>query len=143
MIIKLIPQQIPMFWEAIKYTVKMADEVDDKHIGSYSNELLHALLNEKAQCFVRLSNERVLEALLITRIMENKQTNERYLYAQALYSWQVKPMGQWAEDFEQVLKFARKAGCKYVHCQSRNPRMWEIYKNIGLSEDSRHYTVQI
>jgi hypothetical protein len=143
MVIKLIPHQIPMFWDAIKFSVKSANEIDDKDFQSYCNELLQALLNEKAQCFVRLSETRVLEALLITRVMENKQTGNTYLFAQSLYSWQIKPMSQWEGDFKFVLDFAKNAGCKSVSCQSRNPRMWEIYERIGMTETSRTYTINI
>jgi hypothetical protein len=143
MIIKLIPKQIPAFWEAIKFTVKNANEVEDRHFQQYCNELLQALLNEKAQCFARLSDERVLEALLITRIQENKQTGERFLYAQSLYSWQVKPLNQWEGDFKFVIDFAKASGCQYISCQSINPRMWEIYERIGLRELQRTFILNI
>ena len=73
MIIKIVSKQIPYFWNAIKYTVKEAGEVNEKDFQPYCNELLQALLSDKAQCFVRLDDKRILEAVLITRIMENRQ----------------------------------------------------------------------
>lgn len=143
MVIKLLSVQIPNFWEAIKLAVVKADEVDEKDQQSYLNELLHALLNDKAQCFVRLDDERKLIGILITRIMENKQSGEQYLFLQVLYSWQFQKPETWLKEFEIVKDFAKSTNCKYLSCTSNNKRAWEIYASIGLTEQSRQYTYRL
>lgn len=143
MVIRLIPKQVPQFWESIKYAVKNADCDEGTDFPAYCNELLHSLLNEKAQCFVRLDEERKLIGVLVTRIMENKQTGEQYLYLQALYSWQFQRPEVWLKEFEILKDFAKSTNCKYLSCTSSNKRAWEIYASIGLTEQSRQYTYRL
>ncbi len=143
MFIKLLPTDIPRYWDAIKYSCKVADEVDDKDFLPYTNELLHALLSDSAQCFVRLSDDRMLEGLAITRILFNKQTDERYLYFQSVYSWQYRPEAIWEEDLEFVKRFARQTKCSYIGAISRVKRMQELLTNVGFEETTRVYAIRI
>src|SRR5574343_1264333 len=139
MIIKLLSTQIPVFWEAIKFTVKEADEVDEKDLQPYLNELLHSLLNDTAQCFVRLDDERRLTALLISRIMADKVTGEKYLFLQCLYSWQKQPDTVWTQETDFVKKFAESVGCKYLSFTSRNEAMFKLGEKIGFEEKYRTF----
>lgn len=143
MIVKLLAPQIPTFWETIKYAVKHADGVKDRELPSYLTELLHALLNDKAQCWVRLSDKRELYALCITRIMHNPQRDEKYLYVQALYSWQPQQDEIWQRDWGFIKSFAAKEQCKYIGCMSSNRRAFEIYEALGMEEQARIFSVEI
>lgn len=143
MIIKVLSSQIPSFWDAIKFTVQQADEVDDKDLQPYLNELLHALLNDTAQCFVHLDENRVLTALLVSRIMVDKITGEKYLFLQSLYSWQRQPDSVWVQDTDFVRQFARNAGCKYLSFTSRNEAMFNLGEKIGFREKCRTFDCRI
>jgi len=83
--------QVPAFWETIKFGCKNADVVQPKNYQVYFNELLHALLSDKAQCFVRLNEERKLLAILVTRIVGHKVTGEKSLCLQSGYSFEAVP----------------------------------------------------
>jgi hypothetical protein len=137
----LTVKDIPYFWEAIKKTVKDADEVQDKDLPSYLTELLHSLLSSNAQCFIRLSDEKILEALAVTRIMFNKQTNEKYMFVQTMYSWQAVGTALWQADIDFIHSFAVKEGCRYISCQSSNPRIWKLCTDIGFIEINRSFSL--
>jgi len=141
--IKLLPSQVPVFWEAIKYSCKQADEIDDARLPAYLNELLQALLCERAQCWARLDDNRILIALMITRILYDKQFDERYLYIQSLYSWKLQPEDIWRRDMVLIRDFAKGEGCKYVGCTSRNERVWEILKSHGFKEYTRIFSLRM
>lgn len=143
MIIRILSPQIPYFWDAIKTTVKEADEVDDKVLQPYLNELLNALLSDTAQCFVRLDDNKVLIALLVTRIMVDKVTGEKYLYLQSLYSWQKPEDGIWQRDVQFVMDFAKQQDCKYISCQSRNEAVWDLAERLGFVEKTRVFDLRI
>ena len=143
MIIKLLSSQIPAFWESIKFTVKEADEVDEKDLQPYLNELLHALLNDTAQCFVRLDDNRVLTAMLISRILGDKVTGEKYLFLQCLYSWQRQPDEVWQQDTDFVRQFAINSGCKYLSFTSRNEAMFKLGEKLGFTEKYRTFDCRI
>ena len=85
--IKLLATQIPTYWELIKHIVCKVDEISEKDLQPYLNELLHALLNSKAQCFINLDDKKIVIGVLITRLMIDKITGEKYLFIQNAYSF--------------------------------------------------------
>jgi hypothetical protein len=132
-----------MFWEAIKYATINADEVDEGIRGAYLNDLLHSLLNSKAQCFVKLDNERRLQALIITKFTMDKITGEKNLFIMPFFSWKRADLEDWMEDFLLIKKFAEQEECKYITFNSRNPRVWEIGKALGFTEGLRMFSLDL
>jgi len=143
MIILVTPVDIPHIWEHIKKAVRDADEVREKDYASYFTDLLHDLLSSNAQCFIRMNEDRILEALVITRVLFNKHTNEKYLFVQSMFSWQLQAMDKWAADADIIYRFAKMRGCKYVSCFSRNPRVWELLESIGMQEETRTFSIAV
>jgi hypothetical protein len=143
MVIKLLSSQIPMFWEAIKFAAISADEIDKENWGVYLNKLLHSLLNDRSQCFVRLDNERRLLALLVTRFSIDRITNEKSLFIQALYSWKRTENKEWEEVLMFVRKFAENEKCKYISFESRNPRIWQLTAVFGFKEELRSFKLSL
>lgn len=140
---RLLAVQIPAVWETIKYVIIKADEVDKKHMSSHLLENLHTLLNDKAQCFVRLDDNKTLLAMLITRIMIDKITGEKYLFIQNLYSFQMVDDSVWREDMKFVEEFARNEKCSYISFGSRHQRIFDIGKLIGFKEVRRTFSLNI
>lgn len=143
MIIKLLSIQIQKFWEPIKTAVTNADEVESKDFQPYLNELLHALLNDKAQCFIGLSEDRVLQGVLITRVMLDKITGEKYLHIQSVYTWEKLDQSVWQETYDLFSRFAVNENCKYLSFSSRNPAIWDRTKKLGFKEKTRTFTFKI
>ena len=143
MIIKLVPQQIPIFWEAIKKATTMADEVDEKDYPAYLNKMLHALLNDKNQCFIRLNKDRVLVALVVTQLGDNLFSGQKTLLIKTLYSWQPAVGGEWQEDFALIKEFAEKERCSYITFESRHRRVQEIGESIGFREATRVFSLEV
>ena len=139
MLIKLIPKQIPLFWETIKYSCKQADALHQVNYQPYFNELLHALLSDKAQCFVRLDEKRVILGMLITRFLGNKVTGEKEFRLQSAYSFQSQPQEVWEKDFEVILDIALKTNCTKITFETSNPRLASLVTSIGCKEVSRLY----
>lgn len=139
MIIKLISTQIPIFWEVIKRTVIEVDSVKEKDIPDYLLELLTSLLSDKAQCFVRFDEDRILTALLITRIMENKFNKRKYIFVQCLYSFKVVSDDIWESDWKFVSEYAISEGCDYISYDSGNKKIWELTEKLGFREVFRTY----
>ena len=143
MIIRLLALQIPIFWETIKFVAKSADEIDEKELQPYCNELLQALLSDKAQCFVILDEKRMLTAMAISRVLGNKITGQKYLYIQCLYGFQVIDDSKWIEGFDLMRRFAESEGCSYVSFDSRNSRVWDIGRVLGCQEARRTFTLKL
>jgi len=143
MLIKLIPKQIPVFWDTIKYGCRSANTVHQEHYQPYFNELLHALLSDKAQCFVRLDENRVIIAILVTRFIGNKITGEKDFHLQSAYSFKTEPKDVWAKDFKVLVDVALKANCANITFETSNPKLAALGTTFGFREVSRLYTYKI
>jgi hypothetical protein len=141
--IKLLPSQVSQYWELLKYVTVKVDEVDEKNLQPYLNELLHALLNEKAQCFVELSEGRNIIGVCITRLMIDKITGEKYLCIQNAYSFRSADNESREKSVDFLKDFARKEHCTYMTFQSRNRRIWEIGEISGFKEKARIYEFRL
>lgn len=143
MIIKLLSTQIPRYWEVIKYGATIADEVDEKNLQPYLVELLHALLSDKAQCWMRLDENRKIVALLITRITIDKITGNKSLYLQCLFSHKKVSDNIWKDNFDLLIRFVKQEKCKNIIFESRHSRIWEIATSLGFKEMHRSFVYDL
>lgn len=142
--IYLLPaEQIVLFWEAIKFACKQADEVNKEDYGRYFNELLQASLSKKAQCFVVLDQAKVLHNIAITRLTTDKVLQRKELFLQCLYSMSIMSEIQLREYFNFIAEFAKQEKCSTIVFNSRNYRVWELAKLVGISERYRSFEYRI
>lgn len=142
-ICRILPVQIPQLWEVIKFACVQADEINKEEMPQYFNELLHALLNDKAQCFLKLDDDRTLLVLLITRILVDKIIDRKSLFLQCLYSWKSVEDKEWQDNFNFVKEFARREQCKFIFFEPRNPRVWKLAELFGCQETNRRFVFEI
>ena len=138
MIIKVIAKKIPEAWEVIKFAATQADGISIKNHQSYLNELLHALLNNKAQCFLRTDKEQKnILAVIITRLEIDKITNEKSLLLQSYYSFEPANDKAWAENMATAMEFAKAEKCSSITFTSLNDRILELSQFFGFEERHR------
>ena len=139
MIIKLTPSQVPTYWEIIKYSLVHGDLVKDDNRQVVLNETLHALLNEKAQCFFRLAEDRQVIAAMLTRLQISKASDEKYLFIQCIFSFRKVKNMEWQEDWNYLNQFAINEECKYIKAESANPEIFKILNSIAFKESFRTF----
>jgi hypothetical protein len=137
--IKLLAAQIPEMWELIKFITIKVDEVNEKDLQPYLNELLHSLLNNKAQCFVELSENRNVVGVCVTRFMIDKITGGKYLLIQNAYSFQAADNEARKQFMDFLKEFAKKEQCAYLSFTSHNKRIWELGESNGFREKNRTF----
>jgi len=141
--IKLLPQQIPFFWEAIKKAWVEVNRVEEKDTQVYLNYILHSLLNDKSQCFVHLSEDKVLLGMFITSITFNKITGIKELRVLAAYAWQKVSWEEREKTLVLIKEFAVHAECKKVIVESKNPVVWGLCDRMGMREAYRIFTGEV
>jgi hypothetical protein len=143
MFIKLLAKQIPDVWESIKFAATKVDSISEKDAPLYLNRLLAMLLSDKAQCFIRLDEERQLIALVITLITIDEITGVKALLIKCLYSFQGVQIEEWAKDLEYIKMFARNNGCFKIITFSNSQRVFEIANEIGFIERYRSFGMEV
>ncbi len=139
MIIRLLSVQIPAYWEIIKFAKMRADELESDKLQPYLVSLLHDLLNEKAQCFLRLDDNREIIGVLITSLIIDKITDEKQLCLQCAFSRKNVENAEWEKDFKLIKDFAVQEKCKYIFFDSKVHRFWQIAESVGFHEHHRNY----
>lgn len=139
MIVRLMATQIPVFWETIKFCAVAANEIDKEDLPEYLNGLLQSLLSEKVQCFVRLSDERILIALMLTKVTIDKLTKKSNLDIQCLYSYQKVSDTDWTTEYKNVKKFAKSLKCDSITFATRNEQVMRLGELVGFTEQKRFY----
>lgn len=143
MIVRILPVQIPVFWESIKFCATQADEVDQKYRQGYLNGLLHSLLSDKSQCFIRMDESRVLKALAITSMEMNRFPGEKSLIIQVLYSLERVSDELWTRDYDFIRKFAERQQCNSMVFDTRHEQVMELGKLLGFCEYQRSFKCDV
>jgi hypothetical protein len=141
--IMLTPDQVPMLWEAIKFSVVSSNNIEKEYMENYLNRLLYNLLSGKSQCFVRLDEERKLEAIAITNLATDAISDEKVLFVSCLYSFKKSPLDAWLEGMELLRSFANEQDCKAITCRVVNEKAAELCKSLGMKHRSESLILNI
>ena len=143
MIIKLTPPQVVTYWELIKFANINGDLVAEDHRQQVLNETLHALLNETAQCFLRLNSERRVMSVMLTRIQTSRPSGEKFLFIQCIFSFQNVSDEEWRDDWKYIQNFAQAAECKYIEAESSNGKIFQLMQKLGARELCRIFKYEL
>jgi len=138
MIVKIISNQIPQFWEVIKLSALSSGGISKKYEGAFCNELLQSLLSDKSQCFVYLDEARVLKGIAITQLKAEIFGERKILEIKQLYFEDVDK-AVFDLLYEYVCRFAKDMGCTFVGFDTIDKRLWDIIESSNLKEYKRYY----
>lgn len=134
----LIPaSQVSQFWPAIKFATISVDNVQPNNVQDYLTKLLIELLNGTAQCFIRMSDEKKLMGLAVTKLISDELTNEKTLFISCLYSFEGVGSQQWDSDLRKLLAFAKRNKCKKITAYTNNDRVLNLAHSLGFYERFR------
>ena len=143
MILKLLSTQIPQYWEIIKFIATTVEKVEEEDLPAYMNWLLHLLLSDKAQCWVRLDEDRTIIALSITQLLIDKITAKKSLHLRCVFSYRHVPSDAWQEDFDLLIRFAKQEQCSKITAVSQHSRIWEILTAFGCKPTHRFFVYNL
>jgi len=143
MVIRIPSIQIPEYWEIIKFCATEVDELYKDHRQRFLADLLLALLGDKAQCWMRSSDDRHITSIMLTKINFNKITKENYLQMTCAYSFRPVDDETWKEDCELIKQFANKVQSSYIYFYSSNKRVWGLAKLLGCEEKFRVFALDV
>jgi len=142
MIVRVLASKIKHAWGLIASVVTQVDGVKEQDREAYLTELLYALLNNRAQCHLRLGPNEV-KTLVITRFPVDRITGEKQLLLQSYYAFEKSDDNEWAENMQYAVDLAKKEGCTKVIFNSLNPKILEMANRFNFKEDYRMYSVDI
>ena len=142
MIIQLLPDQIPRYWEEIRQSlVEAAPPLIHHDPEKYSNILL-SLLAGRMQCWISVDTEqephKVL-GILTTTIVTDSCSGTKMLLLYSGYSTGNVSHDYWLEGMEAFRKFAKAQGCNMVGVYTSVPYMKQKIKDLGATVEAFGY----
>lgn len=136
MIVRLLPMQIPIFWDHIKHALKKVEKLGtDNERGVYSH-VFAKLMADKMQGFV-IGTETTVDGIIITEILENDITHDLSLVVRVLYAFEDVDNQTWRKAIGLVKKVAKHEGCYRVLMYFSNPKIVQMGIDYGFQEVSK------
>ena len=142
MIIKLLPEQIPTYWEHIKFALIKTMMIEPKSVERYLINVLSYLLSNKYQCWIVLSEDRHIQWVLITRIFIGLG-GESYLFIETLYGYSPISVQTKEAGMKIMKEFAKEAKCSYVLCVPISPLAVKVCQQINMEEKAKIYMSKV
>lgn len=141
--IKLLPTQIPQFWELIKFVIVNLAEVANPELPIYLNKVLFLLLNGKGQCWIKFDNDHIVTNVHLTKFVMNTLTGEKSLELCGTYAFKFTENAIWNEMLNIIYDFAKKENCSIIYGESKNKRILDMVYNYGFKEKSINFYKKI
>jgi len=116
MITQLLPDQIATLWDYIKYAFEQSIPPSADKRAYDSNQILSALLSEKAQCWIvyeKTTEGRRFEGVVITEVIIDNIMGSRNLLIYSIYGDNVSSRS-WREGLVALAKWGIRRGCKAI-----------------------------
>lgn len=143
MIIKLIPSQIPAYWDIIKHAALNADAVPEKAMGGYCINLLLDLLSSKAICLVSANNEKAIQRILIVGFEQDGLFGTKTMVFRVLYGFDSGTEQDWIEDSSKVYEWAVYENCDLIKAFSKSERVFDLAKTYGFKKAGETYVLPL
>jgi hypothetical protein len=134
MLIKVVANTVGKIWEVVKPAVIRADGIEAEHAQAHLNKLLHDLLSNKAQLFLRTNEKQTeIKTIIITRLLFDTVKKQKYLLIQTYYAFSASNDAEWDDNLKVAMEFAKQEECEYIAFKSINPRIIAMGKSVGFA----------
>jgi hypothetical protein len=141
MIVALQPEQVSIFWDAIKSTFLKTnpcpvgmDEID------YTNKLLEKLLSMEYVAWIVFKyndkGEKVVHAIGITVIKKDFLTEMQTLHIISLYGFRFLETDLARTSWGEFIKYANNCNCDKIRMESNVKRVFDLAKLVGFVKKS-------
>ena len=140
MLVRLTSNQIPKFWDYIKYGVKesFGYELSDEH----NNNILQGLMIGKLQCFV-VSEDKKLKANTVIRVIEDELIGTKNLLIYSAYANEVLSNELYQTIFKHLYDYAKSINCDNIVAYSKMSRIIEMAKSVGGDISQTYITFKL
>jgi hypothetical protein len=140
-IIKLQPDQIPLFWDLIKHGVIQSYRIPEEFQQDFTIKYLENLLLGLYQCWLGYTGEsedKKIHAIMVTRIMDEKEYGIRTLSIVGIYGFRLIPQEMTEATMELVEEYARANDCNVIVTEYSLKRVGDMLESVGFE---KHITV--
>jgi hypothetical protein len=132
MFIKLLPNQVPTYWDIIKHGCQHVLPPMTADNEAAMNGVLKNLLTGQLQCWVSFGDSQQFKGFVVTEISTDSFSDQRFLRLYVLYGLRPLTEDDWKEGFEKLEIFARSNNCHVMTGYTNNELLCDKIKKLGL-----------
>lgn len=143
MLIKITSTQIAHGWDVIKWAIgnslpPVAGGAEDR-----MSNLLKSLLLDHLQCWVSVSEEGKIQAIVVTSITIDEASGIKNLLVYCMYGFVPLTNVIWAEGLVALKKYAKHRGCHRITAYTSVPGIIDLFKRIGGNTDYTFISLKV
>jgi hypothetical protein len=133
MFIKLLPEQVSVYWDIIKHGCQQVLPPMTADNDAAMNDILKKLLMGQFQCWISTEPQSDrFKCFVISEIATDTFSDQRFFRLYVLYG--VRPLTEedWQEGFEKLQTFAKHNNCTVMTGYTNNEYLCEKLEKFGL-----------
>jgi len=139
MLIRLLPEQIPNYIDAIKETVNQSIPHCDEETKT---NLIKELLMETAQCWLSELDDK-FDGILITQTRHDIALGKKVFTCLCVYAPEGTEERSFMEGFPTLVKYAKAHDCKVVDFYSDNPELLKYARMFNVIHEATYIQLSL
>lgn len=143
MFIKLMPDQVTLFWDSIKHGMIESYKIPKEFQQDFAIKELKNLLSGLSQCWIGFQidkeGNKKLDLIMTSKIIDNKFYGVKVLFVDSLYGFRLITDEIASEVYGVLEKFAMANNCHIISAESPNKRVEELMLNQGFEKQRTSY----
>lgn len=143
MIYRLLPEQVPVYWDTIKYAATQANRLTtDAKLPVYLTNLLANIMSEKTQVWLCVSEDKTIKTVLLTRIFKDAG-DMPHLMIDVAYGYAPTTEADKADYIGLMNDFAKSQDCGTVFAYTSNTIAANAMVKMGMAEAFRVFQKEV
>jgi len=139
MMIRITSAQVPSVWEVVKFAALEAASVPSEFVPVYCENLLMDLLSGKLQCYMSKGEDSKIGFVALVEYTHNRMTLAKQLNISVVYAFSGQTMETWHKFYQDMVALGKKENCYSIVGESKNPRIMDIMKQLGVQLPAQNY----
>jgi len=131
MLVKLLSDQVARNWEEIKVAIKRSAPVVEGESPEKYNNILERMLIGKMDCWLSYNEEKVMDTLITTYVIEDEIGGTRSLMIYSVTGIGPVSLKSWIEGIKTLKDYGKSLGCNRLMAYSCNEFILKIAEKNG------------
>ena len=143
MLIHLMPEQVMDYWDILKEGVM---ETLPSHVTRDDEKMVNvqmSLLGGTSQCWVNMTEEKKINASVITRVIYDDMVDMNILILVSIFGFDKISGEDWVAGYSTLSEFAKLRKCESIAGYSNHPVILKIAEKLGAKLEYTYITLKL
>lgn len=146
-LIQLQPKDVAKFWDGIKLSLERSSDSPSDVDGQFLNNALKEILTGRMNCWIIFSYTedqlKQVHTIVVTSIRDDLLFGYKVIQVEAIYGFRSLSDEMLLDALEDLRKYARNIGCRYIRAITTNNRVKDICYMLGFNQFAYSYSLEV